>query len=66
MTDDYVVQMVQEICHATKYVEGVEKPDWQTRIMGLDMLCKIKGLYATEKRDDPVNRQVQILTGFNM
>ena len=64
MTDDYVVQMVQEICKAVKYVEGAEKPDWPTRMMGLEMLCKIKGLYAGEKKEDPTNRQVQI--GINM
>lgn len=66
MTDDYVVQMVQEICHAVKYVEGVEKPDWPTRMMGLDMLCKIRGLYAGEKKDDSSNRQLQIVAGINM
>ncbi|WP_243375008.1 hypothetical protein [Geotalea sp. SG265] len=66
MTDDYVVQMVQEICHAVKYVEGVEKPDWPTRMMGLDMLCKIRGLYAGEKKEDPANRQLQIVAGINM
>jgi predicted Zn finger-like uncharacterized protein len=66
MNDEYVVQMVQEICHAVKYVEGVEKPDWPTRMMGLDMLCKIRGLYAGEKKDDPTNRQLQIVAGINM
>lgn len=66
LSDDYVVQMVQEICHAVKYVEGVEKPDWQTRMMGLDMLCKIRGLYAAEKKEDPANRQLQIVAGINM
>ncbi|GAB7025072.1 zinc-ribbon domain-containing protein [Geotalea toluenoxydans] len=66
MNDDYVVQMVQEICQAVKYVEGVEKPDWTTRMMGLDMLCKIRGLYAGEKKEDPANRQLQIVTGINM
>lgn len=66
MTDEYVVQMVQEVCNAVKYVEGVEKPDWPTRMMGLEMLCKIKGLYAGEKKEDPANRQVQIVTGINM
>ncbi|ACM22055.1 protein of unknown function, MJ0042_CXXC domain-containing [Geotalea daltonii FRC-32] len=66
MNDDYVVQMVHEICQAVKYVEGVEKPDWTTRMMGLDMLCKIRGLYAGEKKEDPANRQLQIVTGINM
>lgn len=66
LTDTYIVRKVQEICEATKYVEGVEKPDWPTRIAGLDILCKIKGLYPPEKRDDAGNRQVQIVTGINM
>jgi hypothetical protein len=66
MTDDYVVEMVQEVCQAVKYVEGMEKPDWPTRMMGLEMLCKIRGLYASEKRDDPTNRQLQIVAGINM
>lgn len=66
MTDDYVVEMVQEVCQAVKYVEGMEKPDWPTRMMGLEMLCKIRGLYAGEKRDDPTNRQLQIVAGINM
>ncbi len=66
LSDDYVVRMVQEVCEATRYVEGVEKPDWPTRLQGLDILCKIKGLYPSEKKNDPTNRQVQIVTGINM
>ncbi len=66
LSDDYVVRMVQEVCEATRYVEGVEKPDWPIRLQGLDILCKIKGLYPTEKKNDPANRQVQIVTGINM
>ncbi len=66
LSDDYVVKMVQEVCGATKYVEGVEKPDWPIRLQGLDILCKIKGLYPTDKKNDPANRQVQIVTGINM
>jgi len=65
LTDDYVVQKVHEVCEATRNVEGHEKPDWPIRVIGIDMLCKIKGLYKPEKKDDS-NKQFQIVTGINM
>ncbi len=66
LSEDYVVTRVQEACEATRYVEGVERPDWQTRILGLDILCKMRGLYPQEKKEEPGNRQVQIVAGINM
>src|SRR6266571_2272106 len=66
LTDEYVVQKVHEVCEATRNVEGLEKPDWPIRVIGIDMLCKIKGLYKPEKKDDNANKQLQIVTGINM
>ena len=66
LSDEYVVQKVHEVCEATRNVEGHEKPDWPVRIVGIDMLCKIKGLYKSDKKDDLSNKQLQIVTGINM
>ncbi len=66
LTDEYVVQKVHEVCEATRNVEGLEKPDWHIRVIGIDMLCKIKGMYKPEKKDDNSNKQLQIVTGINM
>jgi predicted Zn finger-like uncharacterized protein len=66
MNDEYLVRAVKDVCEATRFVEGVEKPDWPTRLLGLDMLARIRGVYPMDKKDDPAKRQLQIVTGINV
>ncbi|HEU0265786.1 MAG TPA: zinc-ribbon domain-containing protein [Geobacterales bacterium] len=65
LTDDYVVKKVHEVCEATRNVEGHEKPDWPIRIMGLELLCKLKGLIRPERKEESA-KQMQIVTGIKM